>query len=560
MIGAVLLTILATTPPSPRGADTPATDFSASRAMAVVNDIARAPHPTGSAEDARVRAVLVARLRALGLEANEATGAMDADSAKRLAKWSGVAGAPPPPLTNVIARLPGTDPKLPAVLLMAHHDSVWGSPGAADDGAGVASILETVRALKAGGKPFKRDVIVLLTDGEELGLSGATWFFAHDPQRRHIGPIVNLETRGGGGRASMFETGDNNDAAVRLLAGAVRRPVGTSLSVFVYKKLPNSTDLTPAKAAGHYGYNYAFVGRPGLYHSPLATPANLDQGALQDMGGQVLDLTRALADAPVDPVAKSDRVFFDVFGLVLVHYPAWVGWVLLGGALIAWGFTARRGGTARDVWRGVAVTIVLPVLAGVLLYAINLVSGANVPVNYYDRLAAIPRLQVQALFACIASVALVRAFLVRERPSFAGAFGSAIPVLFLATFAQVTAPTAAFLVIVPVLIGGLVALLIERSAIVGAIAIILAAIGIGHQLTIGFLLMQAVGPATPMIAALPLLLISVIAWPLAPSVTRKTALTAATLLIVAALAVALWVRLDPLAPSVAVYSKAGAPH
>lgn len=559
MIGAVLLAILATTPPSPRGADTPATEFSAVRAMADVREIAQAPHPTGSVENGRVRGVLVSRLRAMGLEVGETTAVMDEKSAKRLAKWSGATGAAPP-LTNIVARLPGSDPQLPAVLLMAHHDTVWGSPGAADDSAGVASILETVRALKASGRLFKRDVIVLFTDGEELGLSGATAFFAQDPLRTHIGPIVNLETRGGGGRASMFETGDNNDTAVRLLASAVRRPVGTSLSVIVYKKLPNSTDLTPAKAAGHYGYNYAFVGRPGLYHSPLATPDNVDQGALQDMGGQVLDLTRALADAPAEPVAKSDRVFFDLFGLMLVHYPPWFGWVLLGAALVAWSLAARRGGGARDMGRGAAVTLLVPVVAGVLLYAVNLVSGADGPVNYYDRLDAIPRLQVQALLTCIASIGLIRALLVRETPTPAATFGAAIPLLLLAALAQATAPTAAFLITIPVLIGGLVALLVQRGAVAGVIATGLAAIGIGYLFAIGFFLLQAVGPATPMVAALPLVLVSVIAWPLAPPVTRRFALTAATLLIVAALAVALWVRLDPLAPSVAVYSQAGAPH
>lgn len=517
MIGAVLLAILATTPPSPRGADTPATEFSAVRAMADVREIAQAPHPTGSVENGRVRGVLVSRLRAMGLEVGETTAVMDEKSAKRLAKWSGATGAAPP-LTNIVARLPGSDPQLPAVLLMAHHDTVWGSPGAADDSAGVASILETVRALKASGRLFKRDVIVLFTDGEELGLSGATAFFAQDPLRTHIGPIVNLETRGGGGRASMFETGDNNDAAVRLLASAVRRPVGTSLSVFVYKKLPNSTDLTPAKAAGHYGYNYAFVGRPGLYHSPLATPDNLDQSALQDMGGQVLDLTRALADTPAEPVAKSDRVFFDLFGLTLVHYPPWFGWVLLGAALIVWSLAARRSGGARDLGRGAAVTLLVPVVAGALLYAVNLVSGADGPVNYYDRLAAIPRLQVQALLTCIASIGLIRALLVLETPTPAATFGAAIPLLLLAAFAQATAPTAAFLITIPVLIGGLVALLVQRGAVAGVIATGLAAIGIGYLFAIGFFLLQAVGPATPMVAALPLVLISVIAWPLAPPV------------------------------------------
>lgn len=559
MIGAVLLAILATTPPSPRGTDTPATEFSAARAMVDLRQIAQAPHPTGTPENTRVRQVLVAKLQALGLQTRETQSVMDEKSAKRLQNWTHFTG-PTPSLTNIIAILPGTDPKLPAILLMAHHDTVAGSPGAADDGAGVVSILETLRALKAEGKPFKRDVIALITDGEELGLSGATNFFASDPLRSRVGPIVNMETRGGGGRASMFETGDNNDAAIRLLAGAVRRPVGTSLSVFVYKQLPNSTDLTPAKAAGHYGYNYAFVGRPGLYHSPLATPDNLDQGSLQDMGGQVLDLTRALANAPADPVAKSDRVFFDAFGLFLIHYPPVMGWVLLGAALIAWGLAARRSGSGREMWRGAAVTIGIVVLAGVLTFILNFASGADGPVNYYDRLAAIPRLQLQALFACVTSVAMIRALFVQRRPSLAGAFGAAIPVLLLATFAQATAPTAAFLIIVPALLGGLVALLVDRGTVANAAAIVLVAIGIGHQLTVGYLLLQAVGPDTPMVAALPLMLISVIAWPLAPDVTRTFALFIARITLAAAVLLAFWVRFDAVPPSVATYSKFGAPH
>ena len=167
---------------------------------------------------------------------------------------------------------------------MAHHDSVWGSPGAADDGAGVASILETVRAIKASGQPPQRDLMMLLTDGEELGLEGAKAFFASDPRRGHVGVIVNLETRGGGGRASMFETGSDNGAMMDLFGRSVSRPVGTSLSVFIYKKLPNSTDYTVAKKLGVPGFNFAFIGRPELYHSPLATPERARPGRVAGHG------------------------------------------------------------------------------------------------------------------------------------------------------------------------------------------------------------------------------------------------------------------------------------
>ena len=49
----------------------------------------------------------------------------------------------------LVGVLPGQDRSLPPILLMAHYDSVPASPGAADDAAGVAAILESVRAIRA---------------------------------------------------------------------------------------------------------------------------------------------------------------------------------------------------------------------------------------------------------------------------------------------------------------------------------------------------------------------------------------------------------------------------
>jgi len=51
---------------------------------------------------------------------------------------------------NVVGKLPGTATTR-SVLRVAHYDSHEQGPGAADDGAGVAAILEAVRALKAQG-------------------------------------------------------------------------------------------------------------------------------------------------------------------------------------------------------------------------------------------------------------------------------------------------------------------------------------------------------------------------------------------------------------------------
>jgi len=549
LTGAVILAIVATTPPRPASADAPATAFSASRAMAEVRVIGRAPHPTGSAEDARVRNYLVARLKSMGLEVATATGTMSPAAKKRLDGWR-KAVAPAPPLTNVVAILLGRDRTQPAVLLMAHHDSVWGSPAAADDGAGVASVLETIRAIKADGQP-RRDVMVLLTDGEELGLEGAKVFFATDPRRSHVGVIVNLETRGGGGRASMFETGSDNGAMMDLFGQAVRRPVATSLSVFIYKKLPNSTDLTVAKKLGYPGFNFAFIGRSGLYHSPLATPDALDQGALQDMGRQTLDLTRALANAPALPGRAADRTFFDAYGLFFVSYPAALGWLFLAIAGSGYGAAAWRRATVGEVAKGAGMLLALIVIATAELYIVNGVSGAWGKVNYYDRLAAIPRLQVQALLVCLAAFLTIRRWL----PSRAGSIaGAAIPLLALGVVMQATAPTASYPFAVPLMLGG-AALAIDRYAgrSVGIAATIVAAmLGVGYMLGFAFFLLQAVGPGMPMVAAIPLAISAVLLLPLMPEPRR--ALTMATALLVVATGIALWVLLDPVAPSVAVYS------
>jgi len=549
LAGAVILAIMATTPPGPAAADAPATAFSATRAMADVRVIGRAPHPTGSAGDAQVRDYLISRLKSMGMEVATATGTMSTPAKKRLDGWRR-AVEPAPPLTNIIAILPGRDRAQPAVLLMAHHDSVWGSPAAADDGAGVASVLETIRAIRAGGQP-RRDVMVLFTDGEELGLEGAKSFFANDPRRGHVGVIVNLETRGGGGRATMFETGSDNGAMMDLFAKAVRRPVSTSLSVFIYKKLPNSTDLTVAKQSGYPGFNFAFIGRSGLYHSPLATPDALDQGALQDMGRQTLDLTRALADAPALPGRAADRTFFDAYGLVFVSYPAALGWVFLVTGAVGYGAAAWRRATVGEVAKGAGMLLALILVATAGLYIVNGISGAWGKVNYYDRLAAIPRLQLQALLVCLAAFLTIRHWLPSRVGSIAGA---AIPLLVLGAILQAVAPTASYPCVVPAMLGG-VALAIDRFAgrSVGIAATMVAAmLGVGYMLGLGFFLMQAVGPGMPMAAAIPLAISAVLLLPLMPE-PRRALMVAAALLAVAT-GIALWVLLDPVAPSAAVYS------
>ncbi|MCW3836160.1 M20/M25/M40 family metallo-hydrolase [Sphingomonas canadensis] len=552
---ALILTVFATTTPAPIPADAPAAGFSAARAMADVRAIAGAPRPTGSAQNARVRAYLADRLRALGMTVVEREGPLGSYATKRLARWSG-RDASGVRAVNVIGVLEGRDPAKPALLLMAHHDSVWGSPGAADDAAGVAAILETARAIVADGRRPDRTLMILFTDAEELGLDGASAFFAQDPLRGRAGVIVNLEARGSGGRASMFETGRSSGAMMDLFARSVRLPVATSLSVFVYNNLPNSTDYTPAKNRGIPGFNFAFIGRPGLYHSPLATPDALDQGSLQDMGRQTLDLSRALLAAPELPGKAPDRVFYDLFGMLLLIYPAWAGWLILAAAVGAYAWAGWRVTGLRALGRGAGAALALFLGAAVLLFLGNLLSGADGPVNYYDRLAANARLEVQALLLCLGAAAIVAGLLFTRRDTVPLAPAFALPLLLLAAAGQAAAPTAAFPLQIALLLGGTgaAALRWRDGGAGGWTAAALAALGLGYMLVLGHALFQAMGSDMPYLMALPLVLGVVPLIPLLGRIERRQALLAGSAAIAAGLAIALWVRLDALAESVAVYS------
>lgn len=547
LLAAAILAIMATTPPSRVAADAAPTVFSAERAMADVRIVARSPHPTGSAENAEVRAYLLGRMRDLGMETATNTALIGDRATARLNKWSG-RNDPPATLTNLVGVLPGKDRSLPAVMLMSHHDSVWGSPGAPDDTAGVAASLEIVRAIKAQGQPA-RDLVVLMTDAEELGLEGAEHFFAKDPLRSRIGVIVNMEARGGGGRTTLFQTSAMNGAAVARYSAAVERPAASSLAVFVYSVLPNDTDLTPALKGPYTAYNFAFIGRPGLYHSPKATPERLDQGSLQDMGDQALDLTRALLGPEPLPAKAPDAVFFDLFGLFTVVYPAWAGWIMLAVALGGFAFAARRDGLAG--WaEGAGRMVALLIGAGLLFYSLNLLSIGTGKPEYYDRLAAIPRLELMVGLGSV--VAFLLAF---GRPGTGPGqmIGAAIPLAILAIGAQAVAPTASYVLVFTLL---LVALgLASGNPWAKAAA---AALVAGYMLALGHQLMQGVGPTMPFAAALPLALAALALLPVWQALGTRAVRGVAAGALLGAVAVAFWVQLDAPADTAAVYATTAA--
>ena len=208
LAGTVLLlacTWIAYRSPAPLGPDAPPGVFSAYRAKAILRDLVgdNPPHPIGSSADAHVREAIVERLSGLGYAPELQSGFVCSEG--------GVCGSP----VNIIVRIGAGSADQDAVLFAAHYDSVPAGPGASDDGAAVASVLEIARILAARPRSA-HPIVLLITDGEEAGLLGARLFVQRHPLSKQVRAAVNLEARGTSGSSLMFETGTANSWLMHL--------------------------------------------------------------------------------------------------------------------------------------------------------------------------------------------------------------------------------------------------------------------------------------------------------------------------------------------------------
>ena len=74
---------------------------------------------------------------------------------------------------NIIADIPGSDPKAGYVMAGAHFDSWVAGDGASDNGAGSVVVMEAARILRQLGVRPKRTIRFALWTGEEQGLYGS---------------------------------------------------------------------------------------------------------------------------------------------------------------------------------------------------------------------------------------------------------------------------------------------------------------------------------------------------------------------------------------------------
>lgn len=124
---------------------------------------------------------------------------------------------------NVVAEIPGSDPKLKdeVVMLGAHLDSWFAGTGATDNAAGSAAMMEAIRILKQSGVKLRRTVRIALWSGEEQGLFGSrnyvknTFMDGDKPNKNHekFSAYFNMDNGTGAIRGIYLQ----NNEAVRPL-------------------------------------------------------------------------------------------------------------------------------------------------------------------------------------------------------------------------------------------------------------------------------------------------------------------------------------------------------
>jgi hypothetical protein len=294
------------------------TDFSIENALNHLEKISKEAHYTGSKEHKKVQSYIVTELQKMGFETEIQT------QTAINKKWFAATTA-----ENIIAKLKGSGSGK-ALLLLTHYDSnPHSSLGASDAGSGVVTILEGLRAFIAKNETQKNDIVVLISDAEEMGLLGAKAFVDAHSWTKDIGLILNFEARGSGGPSYMLmETnGKNSKLLSEFLATKPNFPAANSLMYSIYKKLPNDTDLTIFREEANIsGFNFAFIGDHFDYHTAQDSYERLDRETLLHQADYLTSSLNYFSNSDLtDFNSDKDFVYVNFPFIKLITYPfSWV--------------------------------------------------------------------------------------------------------------------------------------------------------------------------------------------------------------------------------------------
>ena len=363
--GIIFILFATRMPNDPVSKNLPLTEFSTERAMKHIEFISQKPHHVGSPYHQEVWKYLESELQKLGLETQIQEG-------NTLSKWGNLVRT-----TNVLTRIKGTN-NSKALLLLTHFDSAphSNSFGASDDANGLGAILEGIRTFLHNNSSHKNDIIILFSDGEELGLNGAFAFVDQHPWADEVGLVINFEARGTKGPSMMLaETNSGNEALIQGFANAkTKYPVSNSLMYSVYKMLPNDTDLTAFREKKDIpGFNLAYIDDHFDYHTEQDNFENFTPESLEHQASYLMPMLQHFSNTDLANLkTDQDQIYFNFFRL-FIHYPFSWNWILFGIATVLFLVVGFMGisGRAMDIkfiFKGFLKILLLIVISGALTF------------------------------------------------------------------------------------------------------------------------------------------------------------------------------------------------
>jgi len=290
------------TPPSVNSTNAAAGVFSAARAMADLEVIARQPHAAGSPAQAKVREYIVTQLEALGLSAElEARGSV----------------------TNILVSLPGNNPT-GTILVTGHYDSHPPAPGAGDDGISTAAMLETIRVLHAS-PTLPNNVLFLFSDGEELGYLGAYAFLStHRQARNELDLVLCFDARPGSGPLILQETSPGDAWLVEHMSGLPLAMWAGSWNNRA-ERGEIDTDCTVFFQAGFTGVEIENAESGTRYHTTRDTVDAISPRMVQAYGQTIFSLVDHFGTVDLsERRTTSDLGYFTLPLVGLVSHPLWI--------------------------------------------------------------------------------------------------------------------------------------------------------------------------------------------------------------------------------------------
>nr|XP_060618274.1 endoplasmic reticulum metallopeptidase 1 [Anolis sagrei ordinatus] len=238
-------------------------------------------------------------------------------------------------ITNVVVKLEPRSGAEHAVLSNCHFDSVTNTLGASDDAVSCSVMLEILHALSKSSEPLKHAVIFLFNGAEESILQASHGFITQHHWAKSVRAFVNLEAAGVGGKELVFQTGPENPWLVYAYISAAKHPFGCIMAQEVFQSgiIPAETDFRIYRDFGNIpGIDLAFIENGYIYHTKFDTADRILTDSIQRAGDNILGVLKYLATS--DKLARSHEyrhgnvVFFDIFGMFVLAYPARVGAIL----------------------------------------------------------------------------------------------------------------------------------------------------------------------------------------------------------------------------------------